>query len=108
MKLTGDLKDKVFNTDSLEERRDIIAQAGMELTDDELEAVAGGIAFMQDRIKQENRKGTSSANDGQNAIRAAEEAMREVHRGLHELHELPIEHHGHTYENDELSQLIPK
>ena len=42
MKLTGILKDKVDKAESMEEKKDIIAQAGMELTDDELEGVAGG------------------------------------------------------------------
>lgn len=42
MKLTGELKDKVDKTESMVEKKDIIAQAGMELTDDELEGVTGG------------------------------------------------------------------
>ena len=42
MKLTGLLKDKVDKANTKEEKKDIIAQAGMELTDDELESVAGG------------------------------------------------------------------
>ena len=42
MKLTGILKDKVSKAETKEEKKDIIAQAGMELTDDELEMVAGG------------------------------------------------------------------
>lgn len=42
MKLTGELKDKVDAVETAEEKKDIIAQAGMELTDDELEMVAGG------------------------------------------------------------------
>lgn len=44
MKLTGELKDKVDKTESMEEKKDIIAEAGMELTDDELDMVAGGFA----------------------------------------------------------------
>jgi len=43
MKLTGILKDKVDKAETKEEKKDIIAQAGMELTDEELEGVAGGI-----------------------------------------------------------------
>ena len=43
MKLTGELKDKVDAVETAEEKKDIIAQAGMELTDDELENVAGGV-----------------------------------------------------------------
>ena len=42
MKLTGILKDKVSKAETKEEKKDIIAQAGMELTDEELENVAGG------------------------------------------------------------------
>ena len=42
MKLTGILKDKVDKANTKEEKKDIIAQAGMELTDDELANVVGG------------------------------------------------------------------
>lgn len=51
MKLTGELKDKVDAVETTEEKKDIIAQAGMELTDDELESVAGGY---QPRTKKYN------------------------------------------------------
>lgn len=43
MKLTGELKKKVENTKSKEEAKELIAQAGMELTDEELNQVAGGL-----------------------------------------------------------------
>ena len=42
MKLTGNLKKQVEQTESKEEARKVIRQAGMELTDDELDMVAGG------------------------------------------------------------------
>ena len=42
MKLLGFLKDKVDKAETKEEKKNIIAEAGMELTDDELEGVAGG------------------------------------------------------------------
>ena len=42
MKLTGILKDKVDKAETMEAKKDIIAEAGMELSDDELEMVAGG------------------------------------------------------------------
>ena len=42
MKLTGKLKKDVEKTENKEKVREIIAEAGMELTDDELEKVSGG------------------------------------------------------------------
>ena len=45
MKLTGELKDKVDQTANLEEAKDVIAKAGMLLTDDEVSEVAGGNAI---------------------------------------------------------------
>ena len=42
MKLTGELKDKVDKAKSKEQVRKLIAEAGMELTDEEVEMVAGG------------------------------------------------------------------
>ena len=44
MKLTGELKNKVEEAQIKEEMRTIIAEAGMELTDEELDGIAGGFA----------------------------------------------------------------
>ncbi len=44
MKLVGDLKDKVESAASQEEAKKIIKEAGMELTDEEIDQVAGGRA----------------------------------------------------------------
>ena len=45
MKLTGELKAKVESAAGMEEKKALIAEAGMELNDEELAAVAGGYAF---------------------------------------------------------------
>ena len=42
MKLVGDLKDKVEKAENQEEAKEIIKEAVMELTDEELDQVAGG------------------------------------------------------------------
>ncbi len=42
MKLIGELKKQVERTNTKEEAKDVIANAGMELTDDELDNVVGG------------------------------------------------------------------
>ena len=42
MKLTGELKEKVSKAETKEQAKELIANAGMELTDDELEMVSGG------------------------------------------------------------------
>jgi len=42
MKLTDELKSKIDAAETLEEKKAIIAEAGIELTDDELEGAAGG------------------------------------------------------------------
>lgn len=47
MRLTGKLKEKVSNAETMEEKKSIIAEAGMELNDDELESVAGGVAMIK-------------------------------------------------------------
>ncbi len=51
MKLTGKLKDKVDKAETKEEAKELIAQAGMELTDEELDSVAGGLAANHHVIK---------------------------------------------------------
>ena len=53
MELMGNLKDKVSKAQNKEEARDLIEKAGMKLTDDELDKVAGGIKI-PDKFK-ENR-----------------------------------------------------
>ena len=45
MKLVGKLKDKVEKSESKEEVKELIKDAGMELTDEELDQVAGGGEF---------------------------------------------------------------
>ena len=42
MKLVGELKEKVEKTENQEEAKKIIEEAGMELTDEEMDQVAGG------------------------------------------------------------------
>ena len=42
MKLIGKLKEKVDQAESLEVKKGLIEEAGVALTDDELEKVAGG------------------------------------------------------------------
>lgn len=42
MKLTDELKDKLVKAETMEEKKDTISQTVTELTDEELEGVAGG------------------------------------------------------------------
>ena len=44
MKLVGELKEKVEKTETREEAKKVIEEAGMELTEEEMDQVAGGIA----------------------------------------------------------------
>ncbi|MBQ0072549.1 MAG: hypothetical protein KBS81_11970 [Spirochaetales bacterium] len=44
MKLTGLLKSKVEEATAKEEKKQIIAEAGMDLTDEELDRIDGGIS----------------------------------------------------------------
>ena len=43
MQLTGELKEKVEKTETKEEAKKILKEAGVELTDSELDQVAGGM-----------------------------------------------------------------
>ena len=45
MKLIGDLKKKVDKANTKEEAKELIANAGMELTEEEMDAVSGGRTF---------------------------------------------------------------
>ena len=42
MKLIGELKEKVEKAENQEKAKEIIKEAGMELTDEEMDQVAGG------------------------------------------------------------------
>ena len=57
MKLVGELKKKVDNAATLEEKRDAIAKAGMELNDTELNKVAGGGCASRDSEKKNKKRG---------------------------------------------------
>ncbi len=48
MKLIGNLKKQVEETKNKEEAKEVIEKAGMELTDEELDQVAGGNRFSPD------------------------------------------------------------
>ena len=61
MKLTGELKDKVDQTANPEEAKDVIAQAGMLLTDDEVSEVAGGVYDLL--YKKPHAEGRRTIND---------------------------------------------
>ena len=58
MKLIGELKKQVESTATKEEAKDVIANAGMELTDDELDNVVGGSTFEEKfkQLSEEERK----------------------------------------------------
>ena len=42
MKLLGILKEKFEKAETIEEKKKVLAEVGVELTDDELEGVTGG------------------------------------------------------------------
>lgn len=51
MRLVGDLKEKVEKTETKEEAKKVIEKAGMELTDEEMDQVAGGAGNWQQYAK---------------------------------------------------------
>ncbi len=59
MKLVGNLKKQVEETKNKEEAKEVIEKAGMELTDEELDQVAGGHWRIEEgrSHKWENDKG---------------------------------------------------
>jgi hypothetical protein len=50
MKLTKELKEQVEKAESVEEKRQLIEDAGMELSDEELEQIAGGLGNLKNPI----------------------------------------------------------
>ena len=64
MKLIGNLKDKVDKAKDKEKAKKIIADAGMELTDDELEMVAGGSDIGNGYIFNESIEGWEEVSPG--------------------------------------------
>jgi hypothetical protein len=53
MKLIGELKDKVEKAETKGEAKEIIKDAGMELTDEEMDKVAGGPRVFNELIKNQ-------------------------------------------------------
>ena len=56
MKLVGELKKQVEETQTIEEAKEIIEKAGMELTDEELDKVAGGFTGQARTIQDYSRQ----------------------------------------------------
>lgn len=46
MKLIGNLKESVEKAETEKERKELIAQAGIELTDEEMEQISAGLAHL--------------------------------------------------------------
>ena len=51
MKLVGNLKKQIEETKNKEEAKRVIEKTGMELTDDELDQVAGGAGVPNDLVR---------------------------------------------------------
>ena len=51
MNLTGKLKENVEKTETVEEAKKLIAEAGFDLTDEEVENVTGGIIPQRTSIR---------------------------------------------------------
>ncbi|MBR4571470.1 MAG: hypothetical protein IKO19_12500 [Candidatus Riflebacteria bacterium] len=67
MKLIGELKKQVESTATKEEAKNVIANAGMELTDDELDNVVGGSnPIIEDPITRLNKE--KEAKEGLNEL----------------------------------------
>ena len=49
MKLTGELKTQVENTNTKEEAKEVLEKAGMELNDEELDQVVGGMKIVSEK-----------------------------------------------------------
>ena len=49
MKLVGELKKQVEESKNKEEAKDILEKAGMELTDEELDKVVGGMKIVSEK-----------------------------------------------------------
>ena len=50
MKLIGELKEKVEKAETAEKKKELIEEAGMELDDEELEQVSGGLGNLKNPI----------------------------------------------------------
>ncbi len=48
MRLTGDLKERVEKAGSVEEAKKVIKEAGFEISEEEIESVAGGYDWKKD------------------------------------------------------------
>ena len=68
MKLTGNLKKQVESAPTKEEKRETIKQAGMRLSDDELDQVSGGIDIFADLPPIEK---DTSLNEGITRVQVA-------------------------------------
>ena len=64
MKLVGELKKQVEETKNKEEAKEVIENAGMQLTDDELDNVIGGAADASGKAGIVNAGGKGGSSKG--------------------------------------------
>ena len=96
MKLLGILKEKFEKAETIEEKKKVLAEVGIELTDDEMESAVGGlseaeqmfeeIARNDERIlhtlpEHTHQNSNTYTQGAQAAISKAEQVMRSVARG---------------------------
>ena len=87
MKLLGILKEKFEKAETIEDKKKILAEVGVELTDEELEGVVGGMTHEEayELMMQLRESGKLPQTSYEQAARAAlskfEQEMRSVARG---------------------------
>ena len=77
MKLTGKLKETVSKAETKEQAKELIAKAGMELTDEEMNMVSGGGSMLRFSVIQDTLLYTES-------WKLSEQQMKEVINALNE------------------------
>ena len=81
MKLTGKLKETVSKAETKEQAKELIAKAGMKLTDEEMDTVAGGQSEIYCDALHDSHIGSDSAIVGQIPARIQDLYARVMHNG---------------------------
>ena len=68
MKLVGKLKEKVEKAETKEKAKELIANAGMELTDEEMDKVSGGESINYHYMTKEGCNQQAGSNNVQNHV----------------------------------------
>ena len=82
MQLTGKQKEKVSKAETKEQAKELIANAGMELTDDEMSMVSGGLDGLKNKYEEKYKNAKRQQHMQHLSVEQTRQQIADQHRAL--------------------------